>query len=110
MGFDRGSGPIDHAPVADPPVAARDRPVVEPDSVARLVGLGGERIERELPARVVEQQVVGLVDVVDAGARGPRLDHVHGDVSSRPELLTSSGDHALQRADAPRSYSNDCDA
>ena len=101
MWLDRLTRRVDHAPVAHPPVAARDGPVVQANRVARLVGLGLERVQRELPASVVEKQVVRLVYVVDAGAGGSRLDHVHGDVLAGREVLAGGRDHALKRADAP---------
>ena len=42
--LDRLTPRVDRAPVAHPPVACFDRPVVQTNPVARLVGLGLERI------------------------------------------------------------------
>ena len=110
MALDRLTRRVLHAPVADPAVALGDRPVVQTDAVAGLIVLGFERVQRELPAGVVEDEVVGLAYVVDAGTRGSGLDHVHGDVNARPELLACGADHSLKGADAPRSQSDDGDA
>ena len=101
VGLDRTTAWVDHAPVAHPSVPTLDRPVIQAQSVARLVGLGLERVQRELPAWVVEEEVVGLRDVVHAGARRSGLDDVHGDVNAWPKLLARGGDHALEGADAP---------
>ena len=82
VGLDRLARGIDLAAIPNPAVAPCDRPVVETDPVARLVVLGLERIQRELAAGVVEQQVVGLGHVVDARAGRSGLDHVHFDVNA----------------------------
>ena len=76
MGFNRFTGAIDDATVAHPPVPLRYRPVEQADRVAGLIILTGEWIKAELATRSVEQQVVGLSDVVDAGAGRPGLDHM----------------------------------
>jgi hypothetical protein len=101
MGFDWPTPRVDHAPVAYPAVASRNGPVIKPDSVARLVGLGLERVQRELPAGVVEKEVVGLRHVVDARARGARLNDVQGDVDARTQFLARSRDYTLKGADPP---------
>ena len=101
VGLDRLTCRVDHAPVAHPPVASRDGPVVQTHPVTRLVVLGLERIQRELPAGVVEKEVVGLGYVVDARPRGSGLDDVNGDVNAWPKLLACGRDHALERAHAP---------
>ena len=110
VGLDRLPHPVDHATVAHPAVASLDGPLVQSNSVVRLVGLGLERVQGELPAGVVEEEVVGLGYVVDAGARGSRLDHVNGDIDGRRKLLTCCGDNALKSADAPRPQSHYCNA
>ena len=110
VGLDRPTRRVDHAAVAHPAVASLDGPSVQANSVERLIGLGLEWVQGELPARVVEKQVVRLGHVVDAGARGSWLDHVNGDVNARPKLLACCGDHALKSADAPWSESNYRDA
>jgi hypothetical protein len=66
MGLDRIARRIDRTPVADPPVAPLDHPVVQAEPVRGLIRLGLEGIQRELPAGVVEEQVVRLSCVVDA--------------------------------------------
>ena len=101
VALDRLTPRVDRAPVTHPPVASCDGPVVQTNAVAWLVGLGFERVQRELPAGVVEDEVVGLGDVVDAGAGGSRLDHVHRDVKARPKLFARGRDHTLKGADAP---------
>src|SRR6185437_10227734 len=108
--LDRLTRGILHAAVAHPTVALADGPVVQPDAVARLVVLDLERVERELSARVVEKQVVGLAGVVNARSRRSGFDHVHGNVDARSELLARGRDHALQGADAPGSQSDYRDA
>ena len=80
MRLDRLTRRVDHAAIAYPAVASLDGPVIQSNPVVRLVGLGLERVQRELPARVVEKQVVGLGYVVDARAGSSRLNHVNGDV------------------------------
>ena len=86
----------------DPPVPLRHRPVEQADRVAGLIILTGEWIKAELATRSVEQQIVGLSDVVDAGAGRPGLDHMHLDLEARRKTATSRGDNPLERADAPR--------
>src|ERR1051326_2479458 len=103
MRLDRLTGWLDRAPIPDPPIAARDGPVVETYPVARLFILSLEGVQRELPAGVVEKEIVGLCYVVDPRTGGSGLNHVHGDVNSRPKLLARGRDHALKSADAPRS-------
>ena len=110
MRLDRLTCRIDHAAVVHPAVASLDGPVIQPDPVVRLVGLGLERVQRELPAGVVEKEVVGLGYVVDARAGSSRLNHVHGDVDPRSKLLARGRDHALKSADAPWPQSYDGDA
>ena len=101
MGLNRLTRRVDRAPVADPAVALCNGPVVQATCVARLLGLGFERVQGELPAGVVEEEVVGLLDVVNARAGGSGLDHVHCDVKARPKLVASGRDHTLESADAP---------
>ena len=106
VALDRLTRRVDHAPVVDPVIAASDRPLVQTNCVRRLVLLDLERIQGQLAAGIVEQQVVGLFHVVDARAGGSRLDDVHGDVNPGPMLLSCSRDDALQGADTPWSQSN----
>ena len=54
-GLDRVTRRIDRTLLADPPVAPRSYPVVQTDSVAGLIGLRLERIQRELPAGIIEE-------------------------------------------------------
>src|SRR6185437_2400079 len=72
------------------------------------VHLVGERIQRELPARVIEEQIVRLTDVVDARARHTGLDHMNLELYARA-LLSRGGHDPLQRADAPGAQPNDAD-
>ena len=99
--LDRLTRRVDRAPVAHPPVASPDGPVEQSNPVARLVRLGFERVQGELPAGVVEEEVVRLGYVIDAGAGSSRLDHVNGDINAGPQLLARGRDHALKSADAP---------
>jgi hypothetical protein len=101
---------VDHTAVAYPPVALSDGPVVQTNPVARLVGLGLERVHRDLSASVVLEEVVRLGNVIHAGAGRSGLDNVHGYVNAGPKLLARGGDHTLKSAQAPWSYSDDCDA
>src|SRR5579863_1595351 len=107
MRVDGTSGRIDSAGVPDPPVAASGRPFIKPDAVARLVALRRERVKGQLPAGVVQQQVVGLRHVIDARTRSPRLDHVHCDSQIRRHTLTGGTDNAFERAESPRTQSHD---
>ena len=110
MRLDRLTRRVDHAPVTHPVVAALDGPAIQSNPVVRLVGLGLERVQRELPAGVVEKEVVGLGYVVDARSGSSRLNHVNGDVDSRLKLLACGRDHALKSADTPWPQSYDGDA
>ena len=101
VGLDRLARRIDHAPIADPAVARRDGPVIEADPVTGLVTLRLERVQGQLPAGVVQKEVVGLRDVVNARARRSRLDHVDRDVNAGWQLLARRCDHALERAGPP---------
>ena len=82
VGLDRLTRRVYRAPVTYPAVALYDGPLVQTDPVGRLVELTFERVERELPTGVIEKEVIGLSYVVDAGARGPGLDHVHSNVEA----------------------------
>ncbi|HYB24680.1 MAG TPA: hypothetical protein VED41_12835 [Solirubrobacteraceae bacterium] len=110
VSLDRLSRGVLDAAVAHPAVALRDGPVVQTNAVARLVVLGLERIQGELPAWIVEEKVVGLCHVVHARAWSSRLNHVHSDVDARLALLARRRDHALKSADAPWPQSDYRDA
>ena len=101
VGLDRLARWIDHALVADPPIAPRHGPVVQPDAIAGLIILRLERVQGELPAGIVEQEIVGLRYVVYARAWRSRLDHVDGHVDAGRQVLARDCDHALEGADAP---------
>ena len=45
VGLDRLTRWVDRAPFAHPPVASCDSPVVQANGVARLIGLGLERVQ-----------------------------------------------------------------
>jgi hypothetical protein len=101
VALDRLATRVDHTPVAYPPVALPDGPVVQTNRVARLVGLGLERVHRDLSASVVLEEVVRLGDVIHAGAGRSGLDDVDGYVNAGPKFLARGGDHTLKSAEPP---------
>lgn len=108
--LDRLSRGVYRAAIAHPPVPLRDDPVIQADPIGRMAGLVSKGIQRELAAGVVEQQVVGLRDVVDARSGGRRLDHADLHLEPGPESLPCRRDEPLERARTPRAEPDDRDA
>jgi hypothetical protein len=99
--FDRVPIGIDLAAIAHPSISLRQRPLVEAEAIARLIALAGVRSQAELSTRSVQEQIIGLVYVVDTGSRGSRLDHMHLDLESRAQALAGCRNDPLERADPP---------
>ncbi len=72
--------------VADATISLLERPLVEAHGVGGVFILVGGCVQGELPARIVQDQIVGLCGGVDPAAELARFDDVHanrrGDVSS----------------------------
>lgn len=101
VGLDGLTSGVDHTAVADPAVAPPDGPVVQPDPIGRLVRLRLERVQRELPAGIVEEEVVRLRDVVDARARSSRLNDVDRHVNAGSQVLARECNYTFERAHSP---------
>ncbi len=101
---DLAPGRADHAVVADPAVTGGADPLVEPDGIGGRRSRVLPRIQGDLAARRVEDEVVGLVDGVHTRAGGARLDDV--DPDGLP-LRARTGDDALEEAKPPRAQPDD---
>ena len=99
-GPDRLALGADPALVPHPAEAPHDRPFVEADGVGRVLFAVRGRVEGQLPAGVVEDQVVGLAGRVDAAAQLAGLDQVHPDGGAR---VRGPGPRSARARTTPRS-------
>ena len=103
-GLDRPALGADATLVPDPPVATLDRPLEEPECIGQLFWSLRRGIQRQLPAGVIEDEIVRLTLGIDPSTEGAGLDHMHSDRGFHP---AGTSHRPLQHTDSPGPQTHD---